>query len=114
MKRLLRRLCTVRRSENLFVFDFFGEIIHAVVNYPGSWHDNKLAVTTGLYFPKPSDSMIPPSIAILGYSAFVNRTDCTNGKVLRTCKSNETDCIPQSEELSAIDLIIQCVMLSER
>ena len=28
---------------NLFVWNFFGEIIHAAINYLGSWHDTKLA-----------------------------------------------------------------------
>ena len=28
---------------NLFVFNVFGEIIHARIKFPGSWNDNKLA-----------------------------------------------------------------------
>lgn len=99
---------------NLFVFKFFGEIILAGVNHPGSWHDKKLAGTTGLYFPKLSASIKPSSMAILGDSAFVNGTDCTNGKFLRARKRNETDGIIQSGELSAIDLIIMRVMPNER
>ena len=51
---------------NLFVWNFFGEIIYAAFNYPGSWHDTKLAGMSGLYFPKPSDEMTPPGMSILG------------------------------------------------
>jgi len=33
---------------NLFVWNFYGELIHAAINYPGSWHDSKLAGASGL------------------------------------------------------------------
>ena len=75
---------------NLFVWNFYGEIIHAAVNNPGSWHDTKLAGASGLYYPKLSDVITSPGYAILGDSAFVNNTSTTNGKVLRGRKSNET------------------------
>lgn len=57
---------------NLLVFNFFGEIIHAGVNFPGSWHDSKLASLSGLIYPKLSDEMTPHGYAILGDSAFVS------------------------------------------
>ena len=29
--------------KNLFVSNFIGEIIHAAINFPGSWHDTEMA-----------------------------------------------------------------------
>ena len=99
---------------NLFVWNFYGEIIHAGVNFPGSWHDTKLAGASGLYYPKLSYEMTPPGYAILGDSAFVNNTTATNGKVLRGRKSNETREIPESAALAAVDALLQRIMPSER
>ena len=99
---------------NLFVWNFFGEIVHAAVNYPGSWHDTKLAGVSGLYDPKLSDEITPPGFAILGDSAFVNNTNTTHGKVLRGRKTNETNNTPESAALAAVDVILQRVMPSER
>ena len=99
---------------NLFVWNFFGEIIHAAVNYPGSWHDKKLAGMSGLYFAKLSDEMAPPGMAILGDSAFVNTTKATNGKLLRGRKSNEVNDIPKSAAPAAFDLLLHLTMPSER
>lgn len=36
---------------NLFVWNFFGEIIRAGLKYPGSWHDSKPTASSGLYYP---------------------------------------------------------------
>lgn len=99
---------------NLFVWNFFGEIIHAAVNYPGSWHDSKLASASGLIYPKLSDAMTPPGFAILGDSAFTNDTRLTKGKVIRGRKTNELQGIPNSIELAAVDTILQRIMPSER
>ena len=99
---------------NLFVFNFFGEIIHGAINFPGSWHDNRLAAASGLYWPKLSDSHTPAGYAILGDSAFVTDVRCTNGKVLRGRKSNEKKGIPQSAVLAAVDILLQRAMPSER
>lgn len=101
-------------ATNLFVWNVFGELIHAAVNFPGSWHDTKLAGASGLYFPKLSDEMTPPGYAILGDSAFVNNTQTTHGKVIRGRKTNETSDIPESAALAAVDIIMQRVMPSER
>ena len=32
---------------NLFVWNFHGECIHAMVDFPGSWRDSKLASSSG-------------------------------------------------------------------
>ena len=98
---------------NLLVFNFFGELIHAAVNFPGSWHDNRLASASGLYWPMLFDEMTPPGYAILGDSAFVNDTRITNGKIIRSRKANEAQDIPESAELCAVDLLLQRIMPSE-
>ena len=99
---------------NSFVWNFFGEIIQAGINYPGSWHDSKLANASGLLFPKLSDSMTPPGYAIPGDSAFIGHTRHTKGNIVRGRKSNETKRIQSSPEMAAVDIILQRVMPSER
>ena len=99
---------------NLLVFNFFGELIHAAINFPGSWHDNRLASASGLYWPMLSDDMTPPGYAILGDSAFIKDTRVTNGKIIRSRKANETQDIPESAELCAVDMILQRIMPGER
>jgi len=99
---------------NLFVWNFYGELIHAAINYHGNWQDGKRAGVSWLEYPKLSDEMTPPGFAILGDSAFVNNTSTTKGKVLRARKSNEASSIMESAELYAIDIILQRVMPSER
>lgn len=54
---------------NLFVRNVFGEIIHAAINFPRSWHDSKLANVSGLIYPNLSDEYTPSGYAILGDSA---------------------------------------------
>ena len=61
-----------------------------------------------------SDEMTPPGYAILGDSAFINDARITKGKIIRSPKANETQNIPESTELYAVDLILQRVMPSER
>ena len=99
---------------NLFVWNFYGERVHAAINFPGSWHDTMLAGASGLYYPKLSDEMTPPGYAILVDSAFVDNTSVTNGKVLQGRKTNETWDIPESAALAVVDIILQRFMPSER
>ncbi len=99
---------------NLFVWNFKGEIIHAAVNYPGSWHDNRLASASGLIFPKLSDECTPPGYAVLGDSAFAASTKVTNGKIVRGRKTNENNGIPESVTMAIIDELLQKIMPSER
>ena len=59
--------------------------------------------------------MTSPGMAILGGPAFVKKnTREGNGKLVRGLKSNETDNIPESAALAAVDLIVHRVMPSER
>lgn len=100
---------------NLLVWNFKGEIIHAALNFPGSWHDSKLAYVSGLYWPSlAEDSITPPEYAILGDSAFVHNTRVTNGKVLRAKKANEMGCIPLSDECAAVELLLQRLYPKDR
>ena len=40
-------------------------------------------MVSGLYFPKLSEEMTPPGMAILGDSAFMKNNRATNGKIMR-------------------------------
>lgn len=99
---------------NIFVFNFYGEIIHAGVNYPGSWHDSKVVVASGLLLDRLSDEKTPRGKAILGDSAFVAKARVSHGKIIRGRKSTETEDVPVSELLARVDAVLQRVMPSER
>eukprot|EP00171_Calliarthron_tuberculosum_P001424 IDg1424t1 len=101
---------------NLFVWSFEGMIIHAAVNYPGSWHDSKLAAASGLYFPKLSDSMTEPGFAILADSAFPRTERTFYGKIVRARKTNEmgTTATTSSAWGAAIELLLDRTLPSER
>ena len=99
---------------NLFVFNFFGELIHAAVNFPGAWHDSRVAQTSGLPYPLLCDDRTPPGCAILLDSAFSNDITITHGKIVRARKEGETEGIPESAALAATDQLLQRAMPSER
>lgn len=99
---------------SIFVFNFRGEIIHAGVNFPGSWHDSKVVLASGLLLDRLSDEKTPRGKAILGDSAFVTNTRVTHGKIIRGRKTTETSDIPLSPLLAAVDAILQRAMPSER
>lgn len=107
--------CTEQEEvTDLLVFNLFGEVIPAAINFPGSWHDTKLAALCELYYPELGDEKTPPSHVIIGDSAFINNTRSTNGKIICARRTNETSGIPESQELAAIDLILQHIMPTER
>ena len=85
-----------------------------VINFPGSWHDNRLAYTSGLIHDKLSDEMTPPGFEILCDSAFTKDTKRTNGKCFRSRKENEKSIGTDSAELAAVDAILERAMPSER
>ena len=102
---------------NIFVFSFFGTVIHAAVNYPGSWHDSKVSLASGLYYPRLSDSVTPPGLAILADSAFPRNADGLEGKIVRARKANEMgDCAinVSNTYLSAVELLLDRAAPSER
>ena len=96
---------------NLFTINFFGELIHAGVNYPGSWHDTKLEIDSGLY-----DKLVhrtPAGMAILADSAFVNKAKRTQGRLIRGRTAGEVHDLPVAAEAVALDMIMQRAMPSE-
>lgn len=99
---------------NLFVCNFFGELIHAAINFPGSWHDSKLAHASYLIHLNLSDEQATPGFAILGDSAFVENSCMVNGKIFRGQKSTESRGISECEELAAINLVLQRITPSKR
>jgi len=102
---------------NLFVFNFKGEIIHAGINFPGSWHDSKVAATSGLYHPKLSDHQTPKGYCLLGDSAFPRVAGELQGKIIRARKSNEfrgRNGVPHNAFLAATEVMLEKAMPSER
>ena len=87
----------------LLVYNCEGELIHAAINFPGSWHDSKVPYQSGLSFTNPSNDFKRPGYAFLGdYTCF---TKHTNGKVFRARKTNETVDIPSETVLAALYMI---------
>ena len=102
---------------NLLVWNFKGEVIHAGINYPGSWHDSKVAAFSNLYSTLMNSSKLPPGYAILADSAFPRTGNDLVGKIVRARKDDEMGTggdVPESAYLSAIDYVLQNVMPSER
>ena len=66
---------------NLFVRDFKGDCIHAGLNYPGSWHDSRLAASSGLYSPMLTD-YTQAGFAILSDSDFPRTAAELEGKIV--------------------------------
>jgi len=102
---------------NLFVFNFYGEIIHAGINFPGSWHDSKVAATSKLYYPKLGDAKTPKGYCLLGDSAFPRVSGELQGKIIRARKSNEysgQNGVPQNAFLAATEVMLERAMPSER
>lgn len=97
---------------NLFVFNIFGELIHDGVNYPGNWHDTKLALVYGLY--QKLTEHTPAGLAILADTAFVNDPRKTRGRLIRSRRVNETNDIPAAAAVAAVDILQQREMPSER
>ena len=92
-----------------------GEIIFAGVNFPGSWHDSKIASASGLYFPQLID-YTPTGYALLGDSAFPRVSAALNSKIIRARKPNEHSAngIPHCAYLAAVDKLVEKVMPAER
>ena len=57
-------------ATKLFLWAFHGEIIHAGASYPGSWHESKVAMMSGLRDLYVYEKQAPPGYAILGDKHF--------------------------------------------
>ncbi|KAI0565152.1 DDE superfamily endonuclease [Gracilaria domingensis] len=99
---------------NLLVYNFFGEVIHAAVNFAGSWHDMHLAWSSNLYSTLLSDEITPVEFALLADTAFVDDIEITKGKILRPRKTDEKAPELKSATLYAVDLVLQRIIPSER
>lgn len=99
---------------NIFVFNFFREIIHAGVNYPGIWDERKILVASALLLDRLSNEKAPVGRAILGDSEFVARACVIRGKIILGRKSTETEDVPESELLAVVDAILYQVVSRER
>ena len=50
-KAFFEGLIQTEEITNFLVFNFFGELIYAALNFPGSGHDNRLANASGCIGP---------------------------------------------------------------
>ena len=105
--------CSVQVT-NLLVFSFDGCLIHKGLNFPGAYHDSRVAKECGLIENALDDTLTPPGKAILCDTAFHIRTEFTNGKVVRAKKNNERSEILQSEALQFIEYVMQRTYPIER
>lgn len=99
---------------NLPGYRFKGEVIYAAMSFPGSWHVTKLAIMSGSMYPNLLDNMTPPSVAVLGYSAFVVDSRVSGVKIVRAHKTNETKEVFESVKIATIAFIIQRVLTTEQ
>ena len=80
---------------NLFVWKFFGEILHTSVNFLVNWYDSKVAASSSLYYPKLSDIITPPGYALIGDSAFPKNAASISGKIVRSQQENDANRSPR-------------------
>lgn len=59
-----------------------------------------------IQYLKLSNENTPPSFENFGDNEFVMDTRMCGGKILRALKGNETQGVPQSVEIAAVDLIM--------
>ena len=86
------------------------------MNFPGSWHDSKLAASSGLYLTVLTE-YTPAGFAVLAGSAFPRTIDALKSKIVRARKLNElgaSNGVPESAYLQAVDKLIERAMPSER
>lgn len=110
------RFTQAKEVTNLFIWNFHGELIHAAIEFPGSWHDSKVAACSVLYEPLLQDCS-SPGFAVLADSAFPRIAPEIEGKRMRARKANEytaANGIFKNPCLSTVDVLLQRVMPSER
>lgn len=99
---------------NLLVWDVHEDIVHAAVDYPGSWHYNHLAAQSGLEWPLLSNENTTPGFAVLCHSAFVNNITATNGKIVRALKWNELSQLLFLSDGQPVNFLLQRLYPRER
>lgn len=100
-------------KSNFLAFNCKGELVHTAPNYPGSWQDSRVQHMFCLIHPKIyEDEITPREIAVPCDSALtVGRM--VDDKIIWGRKANESRNFV-SMKLSAIDLIMQQELKSER
>ena len=100
----------------MFAWNFKGELIYAAINYPGSWHDSRLAAASGIY-TLLLEHYAPSGYAVLADNAFPRGGDFLEGKILRARKSNEmvsNSNVLSSTCLAAVNTLLERALPSER
>lgn len=100
-------------ATNLFVWNFYGEVIHAGINFPGSWHDSRFAAASGV-----NNTMVMfktlAGFALLTDSTFPCVGGNLSGKILRARKSNEMTGVSKQAYEQSINIVMDRCMPSER
>lgn len=99
----------------LLVWNFLGELIHTAINFPRSWHDSRVAASSGLYYPRFAVEM-SPGYGILADSAFPLAAKHIKAKLSARGKQTSGESgkgIPKSVFLSAVERIVDQAMPNE-
>lgn len=91
---------------NLFVWNFFVELLLAAVDY-FSWHDSKLAGISGLYWLRFSDEETPLGYAISSHRSFTTQPNVTNAKILRCSTTKHAEHALKPLEMAEVDCVLQ-------
>ena len=101
---------------SVFAWDFRVELIQAAMNYPGIWHDSRIATSPDLYRLR-LESMTSSDFAVISDSALSCGGCFLTGKIVRARKTNELGYgsgVSRSALLSANDKLIELAMPSEK
>lgn len=74
---------------NLLVFNCAKEVIHAAMDFPGSWHDRKVAWISSIMYPLLWNERTPPGFAVLDDSTFAVDTKVNDGRIVRCRKKQQ-------------------------
>lgn len=88
------------------MYSLDGFIIHAVLNYPGSWNDRRVTNDCRLIKDHIMEKNATKGMDIICDSSFVVKTLQSNGKIVRSRKSTEIAGIPQSESLAILTQVL--------
>lgn len=101
---------STEKVSNFFVFDFHGEIIHAVVNNPVSRLNDRLVLEPEFFYDKLEDAQTPPGFSVLADFAFAPDSCAIDQKVAW----GGTACKPLSVSRAMHDAAINVARKSER
>ncbi len=73
------------------MWNFKGEVIHAGVNYPGSWRDSRVASCSNFTHSLTKPKNLPPEHVVLEDSAFPCTSKDLIRKIVRARKEDQME-----------------------